>query len=158
MEKICEERDEKEHGRIVRDDDEFKRRNPYKCYAFCNDKVVDDEASDDIEGNLSEKKSGKSIPKRLIGSSKAQLMRTIQNWIAILEQQSEKEWMAKLKGMPDLDEDLVSDAVDFLRGDSDDAQIFLALTAELRKRWLIRNRPNLLCYPPKPSLHQVSPT
>ncbi|KAI3907140.1 hypothetical protein MKW92_034380 [Papaver armeniacum] len=57
-------------------------------------------------------------------SSKAQLMRTIQNSIAILEQQIEKEWMAELKGMPDLDEDLVSDAVDFLRGDSDDAQIF----------------------------------
>ncbi|KAI3913112.1 hypothetical protein MKW98_007128 [Papaver atlanticum] len=79
-----------------------------------------------------------------------QLMRECQDMIATWKKQKvnpvpEEEWMAVLKGMPDLDENLKLDAVDFLRGDSVDAQFFLALTAELQKKWLIRKlRPNLL--------------
>ncbi|KAI3859157.1 hypothetical protein MKW92_024374, partial [Papaver armeniacum] len=86
------------------------------------------------------------------GCGFSQLMRKCQNMVTILEKQKvtgnpipEEEWMAVLKGMPDLDENLELDAVNFLRGDSVDAQIFVNLGVELRKRWLIRKlRPNLL--------------
>ncbi|KAI3907141.1 hypothetical protein MKW92_034381 [Papaver armeniacum] len=106
----------------------------------------------------SEKKSGRSMPKRRLiakRSSKVestvfdQLMRECQDMIATWKKQKvnpvpEEEWMAVLQGMPDLDENLKLDAVDSLRGDSVDAQIFLALTGELQKEWLIRKlRPNL---------------
>lgn len=51
--------------------------------------------------------------------------------------------VAAIQALPDMDEDLVLDACDFLE-DEKKAKIFLALDVKLRKKWLMRKlRPSL---------------
>ncbi|MCL7030544.1 hypothetical protein MKW94_018452 [Papaver nudicaule] len=47
-------------------------------------------------------------------------------------------WMAALRALPDIDEELFLDACDFLEVDEKRAKTFVVLDAGLRKKWLIR--------------------
>lgn len=47
-------------------------------------------------------------------------------------------WMAALRALPDIDEELFLDACDFLEVDANRAKTFVVLDASLRKKWLER--------------------
>ncbi|XP_026403429.1 uncharacterized protein LOC113298808 [Papaver somniferum] len=138
-------------------------RESLNCYAFREDKEVDDEVSDNVEGHRSEscrskqcrskKMSGKA--KRTLnakkskkvqstGSESSELISACQSMIDIITSNyvsdpvPVEKWMAVLKEVPDLDVDLKLDAVDFLEGDPVVAQTFVAVSPDLRKRWLTR--------------------
>ncbi|XP_024981143.1 L10-interacting MYB domain-containing protein isoform X1 [Cynara cardunculus var. scolymus] len=57
-----------------------------------------------------------------------------------------------IQGLPDMDEDLILDACDFLEDDDKKAKTFLALDVKLRRKWLIRK------LRPQHSSIQVKPT
>ncbi|MCL7050314.1 hypothetical protein MKW94_000467, partial [Papaver nudicaule] len=50
---------------------------------------------------------------------------------------SAENWMAVLEGVPDLDEDLRLDAVNLLGRNPLSAQIFVLMSPDIRKKWLI---------------------
>ncbi|KAI3962552.1 hypothetical protein MKW92_030444 [Papaver armeniacum] len=109
-------------------------RQSLNCYAFRENKEVDD-----VEGHLKKSKKVQSTgseSSELISACRSMIDNITSNYVS--NSVRVEKWMAVLKEVTDLDLDLKLDAVDFLEGDPVGAQTFVAVSPDLRKRWLTR--------------------